>query len=275
MSEKSLTLAIRLIGFSAKEEETFSAVLSVVREKNYGYTVIKAGNLREPDVFIVNAEDIKALAELSVLNPGSAQPVLLIGKTDVSFPYTVLPRPIRWRNMFDALDQLAEKRELILNTLSAFDTVAVPERRRSARLDLDLTDPDEYKKMRGKKAAGKSILIIDKDPRFKEYVGAIMERYQIPVFVSDQTDPALDLDSKQDFSLVMINTSTPSVDPYGLCRSLKAQVKQRGKDVIFLVGKNFQYNHDFAQNVGCDGFLDKPVSRKQLLLTIQRFLQIS
>lgn len=274
MSQKTPTIAIRLLGFSPKEEDTFSTVLAVVREKGYRYLCLKHGSLQDPDIYIVNAEELKALATLSDLNPGDAQPVLLIGKTDISLPYPVMPRPIRWRKLFDILDELIERRQLLLTTLSAFHAVAVPERRRRVRLDMDLTDPLEYQKMRRAVPAGGGILIVDKDHRFREYVAGIMDRYGVAVTLAGDERSALMLDRNNRHALTMINTSTPELDPYRLCADLKKQNADHKTTVIFLIDKSFAYKQPAAERAGCDGFLNKPLSRKLVLLTIQKFLHL-
>ncbi|MFZ6657046.1 response regulator [Undibacterium sp. TJN19] len=274
MPTKTPTIAIRLLGFSPKEEETFSTVLAVLREKGYRYLVLKTGSLQDPDIHIVNAEDLKALATLSDLNLGDAQPVLLIGKTTISLPYQFMPRPIRWRKLFEILDELIDRRQLLLTTLSAYTAVAVPERRRRERLDLDLTDPSEYQKMRRPTVSKSGIMIVDKDMRFREYVAMIMDRYGITVTLACDERSALMLDKNNRHAMTMINTSTPDIEPYRLCGELKKQNTDRRTTVVFLVDKSFNYKLSTAEQVDCDGFLTKPLSRKQVLSTIQKFLQL-
>lgn len=274
MSQKTPTIAIRLLGFPAKEEDTFSTVLAVAREKGYSYACLKQGSLQDPDAYIVNAEDLKAIATLSDINPGEAQPVLLIGKTDISLPYRVMPRPIRWRSLFDILDEMIDRRQLLLTTLSAYNEVAVPERRRSKRLDLDLTNPVDYQKMRRTGPLPGGILIVDKDNRFREYVAMIMDRYNVSVTLALDARSAMMLDRNNRHALTMINTSTQDVDPYHLCGELKKQGADGKSIVIFLIDRSFNYNVTEAAKVACDGYLNKPLSRKLVLQTIQKFLHL-
>lgn len=275
MSQKSPAIAIRLLGFSAKEEDTFSTVLAVAREKGYSYVCLKQGSLQDPDVYIVNAEELKAVTTLSDINPGDAQPVLLIGKTEISLPYQTMPRPIRWRKLFDLLDDMIDRRQLLLTTLSAYNTISVPERRRSKRIDLDLTDPLVYQRMRKAGPLPGGILIVDKDNRFREYVAMIMDRYSVPVTLACDERSALMLERNNRHALTMINTSTQEVDPYRLCAELKKQNANGSSTVIFLVDRGFNYNTVEAEKVKCDGFLNKPLSRKLVLQTIQKFLHLS
>ena len=275
MLNKTPTIAIRLLGFSAKEEETFFSVLAVVREKGYRYTCLKNGCLRDPDMFIVNADELKALADLSDIHPGEAQPVLLVGKTDIDLPYTAISKPIRWRKIFDILDELIDKRELLLTTLSAYAAISVHERRRTKRLDLDLTDPAVYQKMREQAMATGGILVVDKDTQFREYVAAIMDPYAKEVTLASDERSAAMLNASHQHALILINTSTPDIDPYRLCEVLKKQNPGVRIHVIFLVDKNFEYDMSRGNRVGCEGFLVKPLSRKILLKTIKKFLKLA
>lgn len=274
MSLKTPTIAIRLLGFSAKEEETFSTVLAVAREKGYRYSCLKPGCIQDPDMYIVNASELKAIADLSDLHPGEAQPVLLIGKTDIDLPYQVMPKPIRWRKIFDILDAMIDKRELLLTTLSAYSAISVHERRRHKRLDLDLTEPAVYERMRQQPMAKGGILIVDKDTHFREYVAGIMDAYGVPVTLASDERSALLLDGNNQHALTMINTSTPDVDPYRLCEGLKRQNSGLKTAVILLVDRSFEYKLGLGHKVRCEGFLVKPLSRRLVLKTIRKFMQL-
>ncbi|MFZ6724546.1 response regulator [Undibacterium sp. MH2W] len=275
MSQKTPTIAIRLLGFSAKEEETFFAVLAVAREKGYSYTCLMPGSVQDPDMYIVNADQLSALATLSDLNPGEAQPVLLIGKTDVPLPYQTMSKPIRWRKIFDVLDDLVGKRELLLTTLSAHAPLTVHERRREKRLDFDLTDPMVYDRMRRQPVAKGGILVVDKDTHFREYVAAVMDPYGISVTLASDERSALLLDRNNQHALTLINTSTPNVDPYRLCDGLKKQNDGFKTSVILLIDKSFVYQTTLAERVKCSGFLVKPLSRRVLIRTLKKYLQLS
>ncbi|MEB0140978.1 MULTISPECIES: response regulator [unclassified Undibacterium] len=274
MSQKTPTIAIRLLGFSASEEDTFFSVLAVARETGYSYTCLKRGCLQDPDMYIVNAGELKALATLSDLHPGVAQPVLLIGKTEVDLPYRVMPRPIRWRKIFTLLDEMIDQRTLVLTGLSARKTVSVHERRRDKRLDLDLTDPDVYAKMRAQAVAKGGILVVDKDTQFREYVAAMMDPFGINVTLATDERSALMLDGNNQHALTLINTSMPQLDPYALCAELKRQNLGLRTTVILLVDKSFEYQIERAAKVGCSGFLVKPLTRLVLLNTMKKSLQL-
>lgn len=267
-------IAVRLLGYSSSEEQTFAGVFAVDRDRDYSYLVLRQGSLQEPDMYIVNAEDLKALTILSDLNPGDAQPVLLIGKTDISLPHPKLPRPIRWRRLLEMLDALADKRRMLLTTLSALDTVSVPERRLRERVDLDLSETAQYEKMRKPVPPQGGILIVDKDFRFKDYVASLTENCRFPVNLATDHVSALESNAQHKHALAMVNTSMSGINPYRLCEMIKSQHAGHKVAAILLIDRTFAYDHEAARG-SCEGFLDKPLSRKVVMAAMQKFLPVS
>jgi len=126
-----------------------------------------------------------------------------------------MPKPIRWRNIFGILDELINKRELLLHTLAAHTiNLTVHERRAHKRIDFDLTDPQVYQKCvirRWRRAAFWSLI---RTRNSVNNVAAIMDHYGITVTLAADERSALMLDRNNQHALTLINTSTPNVDPY-------------------------------------------------------------
>ena len=262
--------AVRLIGFSSEEAIVIGAKLAEKRSKGYSYFFLPEDNLQDPDLFLANASEWKALVALSYLGPSAVRPVLLVGSPEIELPYARVPSPVKWPQLFDALDDLIEKRADTLSRLEASDVVTVPERRRRNRLDVDLTDPGDYVRMRRPPVIG-GVLIMDKNASLSDYVARLLERRKVLVSWSDDETAALDFCRTSKISLVMINTSTPNVDPYRLCEAIKTNIAEKAT-VIFLVGKSFTYDQVLARQVECDGFLNKPVTSNCLVSVFKKFL---
>jgi CheY-like chemotaxis protein len=269
-SNSRYPFAVRLIGFAPEEAAVIDAYFAQKREQGYGYFRLPEDNLQDPDLFLANADDWKALVALSYLGPSDVRPVLLVGSPDVELPHARVPRPIRWRDFLTALDKLIEKRADALSGLAASDVVTVPERRRRDRLDLDLTDPSDYMRMRRSPVRG-GVLIIDKNAVFSEYVAELLARRNVPVDWASNEPSAIDLCKRQKISVVMINTSTPEVDAYRLCKAIKTDAAESAT-VIFLIDKTFIYDQGEARRVGCDGFLNKPLNNHHLISALKKFL---
>src|SRR5450631_628013 len=101
MSKFSFPFAVRLIGFSNQETEAFEATFGVEQGKGYGYFVLSQDNLKDPDLFIANADELNALVTLSDLCPSAVRPALLVGSPSIAVPYPRVERPILLHKLFE------------------------------------------------------------------------------------------------------------------------------------------------------------------------------
>lgn len=274
MTTNHFPFAVRLLGFTDNEVELFQDYFEVEADSGYAYFSLSPDSLQEPDLFIVNADDVKALTQLSSQGPSDVRPALLVGNPIASMPHACVPRPIQWERLFDALAVLIEKRADVLSRLPASDLIAIPDRRRRERLDIDLTDPADYIKMRRAPIEG-GVLVIDKNGDFADRLNDLLTRYHVAVDWVDTEEAAIDVCGHLPVAVVMINTSTPDIDPYRLCIAIKQMHAIRNTAVIFLVGKPFVYDSTMARAAGSDGLLDKPLNVNQVLVALKKFLPIS
>ncbi len=274
MSNRNFPFAVRLIGFSDEENELFDAVFATEQGKGYAYARLEEDNLQDPDLYIVNADQLKALVMLADLKPGDARPALLVGKPLIDLPYRCVERPLQWPRLFEALDGLIEKRADALSRLEASDIVAVPERRRRERLDVDLTDPAEYIKMRAKRPEKGMVLVVDRNPAFREHLAGLLGRYNLPVAWVGSEAKAIEACERQSTAIVLINTSMPEIDPYQLGRDIRDQAAPLKITVILLVGKPFIYDRQQARAAGIEGFVNKPLATHHLMSVMRKFLPL-
>jgi CheY-like chemotaxis protein len=275
MSIPQFPFAVRLIGFTAEEADAFEATFAGGQGKGYGYFRLAEDNLQDPDLYVANASELKALVTLGYLRPSEVRPALLVGKPSIDLPYPWVERPLRWEQLFEALDSLIEKRADALSRLEASDVVSVPERRRRDRVDLDLTDPSEYERMRARLPSAGMVLVVDKNPAFRDFLSDLLARHKIPVAWAGNEAKAVELCRERPAAVVMLNTSTPGVDPYRLCEAIRENEDFVKTTVIFLVSKPFIYDTGRARDTGTEGFLNKPVSSHQLISVLKKFLQFS
>lgn len=274
MTIHNFPFAVRLIGFSPHEEELFETALTIEQRMGCGYFRLVEGNLQDPDIYIANADELRALVTLADLRPSEVRPALLVGTPDVELPYACIERPVNRHKLFAALGELVEKRADALSRLEASDVVMVPERRRRDRLDLDLTDPAEYEKMRAKVPDDGVVLVIDKSPALRDYLADVLARQNVRVAWASDEMKAAKLCNQQPVAVVMINTSTPGVDPYRLCRTIKARNSSLRIAVVFLISKPFVYDLQQANDAGADGFLNKPLANHHLISVLKKFMPL-
>ncbi|HEY8607635.1 MAG TPA: response regulator [Noviherbaspirillum sp.] len=272
MSQQAFPFAVRLLGFSHSEEERIAEHLAQERERGFRYLVLEEDNLQDPDLHVANADDLHALATVNDLCPSEIRPALLVGAPAVDLPHPCVPRPYTWQSVLAVLDRLVVQRADALSRLQASDVVRVAERRRRHRPDLDLGDPAQYEKMRRKVPEDGMVLVVDRNPALYDVLADLLLRYKVPVeWVNSETD-AIALREQRPVALLLLNTSTPHVDPYRLCWAMQEQDSPLRMACALLVGPHFVYDREQARFAGVDGFLRKPLSTQHLMALLRRFL---
>jgi len=275
MTMRTRPIAIRFLGFSLREIAIFDATFSVEQVRDLRYFRLPEDSLQEADICLVNADDLKALASLARLTPNDASPVLLVGMSQVELPYLAVQKPIRWLKLFDALDALIRKRDQLRVLQNPGDlalNAGPPERRRRERLDLDLTDPREYRRMRAKLPQTDRILVVDRQSTFRDDLALNMAAYAVPVEWVDDAASAVEVYVQQPISIVLINPQLPDLDPYFFCGQIKRRHQETRISVIFLVEEGFSYDHALARQAGCDGFLMRELGQPQIFMALSKFL---
>lgn len=274
MHSPKYPFAVRLIGFGAAEPAQVRDALAQAPVAGPSYFCLLDDSLQEPDLYIVNGDDLQSLATLSGANPTELTPALLVGQAAPAFPFPQLARPLEPARMHQLLAGLIARRAQALAQLTARGQLPVViERRRRPRLDIDVTDPQLLEQQRKEPPSG-AILIVDKGGAFRDHVARVLGARRLPVEWTDSAGTAVRLCDETAVSLLMINTSTPQVDPYRLCADVKGLPGAERTAVLFLVGRNFSYDAPRARAVGVRGMLDKPVADRHLCSAIKKLMSL-
>jgi CheY-like chemotaxis protein len=273
MHSPKYPFAVRLIGFAAAEATEVCNALAQAPPAGPSYFCLLEDSLQEPDLFIANGDDLLALTALAGANPTDLMPALLIGQAAPAFPFPQRARPLDAARMHQLLAGLVARRAKALAALTARGMPPVIERRRHPRLDIDLTDPVLHEQRR-KQAPSGAILIVDKGGAFRDHVARVMGAGRLPVEWTDRAGTALRLCDETAVSVLMINTSTPQVDPYRLCADVKGLPAAGRTAVVFLVGGSFSYDAPRARAVGVRGLLNKPVADRHLYAAIKKLMSL-
>jgi len=276
MSSHSFPFAVRLLGFSPQEMEVFAATFAV-KQQGHGYLPLHEDNLQDPDLYIVNAGNLKALVTLEQLHASDVRPALLVGEPQVALPYARIDRPIRWPRLYEALDRLIEKRADALSRLEASTIVSVPERRRRNRVDIDLTDPAEYLKMRTQRSQGRTILIVDRSAELHEQIAMMLAHYQVKILWADRMSVVEQACVHHPVATVIVNTNdkgSKEIDPYEVCDAVRRAHHVERIAIIFMSARETSFDIKRAREAGYDGFLSMPVAKPNLIGALQRFMHL-
>jgi CheY-like chemotaxis protein len=274
MQLKKYPFAVRLIGFAPPEATALAALLDLGPVGGAAYFCLHDDSLQEPDFYLVNGDDLAALAKLASLNPTAVQPAAIIGATAVEVPLPVLPRPLLAGALHVQLEQMVLQRADALSKITAAGWPSLPERRRRERIDFDLTDPTVYTSRRRAPPDG-AILIVDEGAAMGELVVKLLGKRKVPVAWTDNGATALRMCGEHPVSVVLINVATARIDAYGLCASIKALPNGTKMAVVLLVDRQFKYDPARARKAGVRGLLDKPVADRHLVGTLQKLLSLT
>lgn len=74
--------------------------------------------------------------------------------------------------------------------------------------------------------------------------------------------------------LILMDISIPGIDGWEATRRLKAQESTRDIPIIALTAHALEEDREKAREVGCDGYLAKPVEPRRVVEEVQRFLGV-
>lgn len=278
MKQDKFPFAVRLAGFAADAAQAVEMALLAAPAHGPAYFCLSEHSLQAPDLVLAHGPDLKAMALLAAMAavPGEreAHPALVLGQPAVPLPYPVLPWPFDRKAFHLKLALLVARRADALARLAGAGLPPAPERRRSPRLDFDLTDPAEYAAMRGPSRRG-AVLVADGGVRLYQQVQGLMRPYGIAVPTAIDQDSALAACDGGRVSVVLVNAALPGCDPYALCAALRASAEGTPPAVVLLVEPPFKYDAERARAAGVEGLLDKPVTDATLKAVLKRLMHIA
>lgn len=263
--------AVRLVGFPLEAERALALGLAKAPADGPAYLCLTEDSLQDPDIYLANGTELKALAAIASLAAGDIRPALVLGATGVLLPYPNLPLPVQWSAMYAELGRLLQRRADVLAGLSASVDSLVPERRRRERLDLDLTDPTVYEKMRKPRREG-AVLCVDANANFSEQLGRSLKQFGTAVLWAVDGVAALAHCRQQPVAVVLIDFAAPIIDHYLLCAQLRSLEAQ--PEVIFLVQSAHDYDLTRGRAAGAAGMLDKPLAEHQVQAVLRKFMRL-
>ena len=273
MQTEKFPFALRLVGFSPEEARALAQRLRQAPAGGPAYFCLSDDSLQEPDLFIANGDELKALAALATLTAGDMRPALILGEPALALPYPALHKPLDWGGVYAELAQLVARRANALAQLAAAGLPPPPERRLNQRLDFDLTDPAEYAAQRRQAARG-AVLVVDRNGAFAAHLEKLLQPFGIPVvWAATEAEAAL-LCGARAVAVALLNTAI-QIDPYRLCAALRQGGGPLTPAVVLLVSSAYPYDSAKARAAGAEGLLDKPVADHHLRVVLKKLMGIA
>lgn len=106
----------------------------------------------------------------------------------------------------------------------------------------------------------RSYFIVDDDPLIIALVTALLEDAGHTVASSTSSVEALERILVDKPDVVIVDIMLPVMDGFQLCKKLKANPDLPGMQVVMLSAKAYEFDRAYANKMGADGYITKPVS---------------
>lgn len=121
-------------------------------------------------------------------------------------------------------------------------------------------------------AAKTTLLLVEDNPHNRRIFAGMLSHAGYEVLEAEDGPSALRLAAERMPALVLMDLSIPGVDGWECTRRLKGDEQTRAIPIVALTAHAMKGDEERARAAGCDGYLTKPISPKQLVEEVKRFL---
>ncbi len=274
---------VDVIGFNDVERSMLSSIFALAARRDPGFAQFEPGTPgRSPDVYLVDADNNDAFGEFRALHKRTALPAVLVGSSGHGTAFPLLPRPLQWARLLQALeDCVADGEEPPVATtnlpdpaLSLRRSLTAPGLGRSAP-GLGRTNPpmavvDDAAK---KRVLGDSVLVVDDNATVRMFMQAKLAPYGFEVDFAETGEEAVGLSGQHEYTCVFLDVVLPGIDGYQVCKLIKSNKQAIKKTaVVMLTSRSSPFDKLRGSLAGCDEYLTKPLDEDRLLEVIAKFL---
>lgn len=120
----------------------------------------------------------------------------------------------------------------------------------------------------------RTILLAEDNLENREIYAIALEHYGYRVLQARDGEAALRGAREDHPDLILMDVSIPKIDGWEATRMLKADPATRGIPIIALTAHALATDRAKAVEVGCDGYLAKPIEPRRVVEEIERHLSL-
>lgn len=117
-----------------------------------------------------------------------------------------------------------------------------------------------------------TILLVEDHEDNRNIYRTILEHFGYTVLIATDGREGLRVARERKPDLILMDIAIPLVDGLQATRTLKSDPETAEIPVIALTAHALQEDRERAMEVGCDGYLAKPVQPRRVLQEVERFL---
>ena len=121
----------------------------------------------------------------------------------------------------------------------------------------------------------KTVLIVDDEPNIVVPIEFLMEQNGYSVLVAGSGEEALEVISKHNPDLVLLDIMLPGIDGYEVCEIIRLDPKWQKIKIIFLPAKGRDVDVAKGMVLGADAYVIKPFSNADIIENVKKLLDDS
>ncbi len=264
----SRRFVLEMLGFSVAEKAMLSSTFRLTGRRVFCYAEAATPEERT-DIYLVNADNADALAQLKTRSPNVHAPAVLIGRTPVSIGWPMVEKPIHWMRLFEQLDTMMQA-ALVERAKRRHASSEQQWDGRTYRrtIDKDMSPEEVFVPPK----PTETVLVVDDSATVRAFMRAKLAPFRFDVDYAENGEEAIDMAQAKTYTCIFLDILMPGIDGYQVCKRIKSSPATKGTAVVMLSSKSSAFDKFRGNWAGCDAYLAKPVGEDELLATIARFL---
>ena len=265
---------VDVIGFADVERSMLASIFALAARRDPGFAQFEPGSSggRTPDLYLVDADNPEALGEFKALRKRANLPAVLIGTSSHGTGCPVLPRPLQWARLLQALDDLVSSGDDV--AIAPVPAPAVDPRRSLPGSALGRSNaPQGAAAAAGQRMLGDTVLVVDDNATVRAFMQAKLAPFGFDVDFAETGEEAIGLSGQNEYTCVFLDVVLPGIDGYQVCKLVKSNKQAIKKTaVVMLTSRSSPFDKLRGSLAGCDEYLTKPLDEDRLLEVIAKFL---
>lgn len=283
---------------AAHDEANVRSLAEMIKQESFnvltafdGYEALKLAESQLPEIILLEAsipviESCQVIKKLKNTTATTSIPIILITAPDDSEnrkkgleagAEEILNRPVndvelltriqsmlRLKRYQDALTTRQKSEVNFCADRQVKQTKAVDDQADPANIASSVIEPEESKSSKPIR-----LLLVEDDPKDIKLMRAYLRAPEYRLTTVSRGDEALEIANQRPFDLIILDVMLPDMNGFEICRRLKAGEITRHIPVIFTTSLSDVDNRVNGVEAEGDGYLVKPVERRELWAKIQ------